>query len=331
MPTEEGSINSNTDRQTSRIKPRWMALSVIGILCLGVCIWWFADSKPESTSSSIEDSFILENASFYLFDQGVPQEKVQLNQGKYSPPGNADNGAHVRVDSKVQFADLDGDQDIDASAILEWVDNSGDKYSSWRALYFWLWDDNKVVPVKWPGAWQWNCVTKDQPKGGALSITSPASPFGVVIERNTNNLCGDDILDKKARTDASYFIGVKKGYPVVTAGQDLALATESCTGGDSDDPASSLKYTNITDTLKSDPRVQPFKNAPVVDGPRPPKKSPSKPTAQAPKIEYMIDKEFEPSDRYLRVHDGFVPVVIVWGYDYQGCGWASWDNVKKLL
>lgn len=101
-----------------------------------------APMQEAALDKGIED-FDFANTTFT--DSGG--NEYALEEGRYVPPDipeGRDEGYHLTA---TEFADVDGDNDLDAATMLEWWPNAG---GITYTANLWLWDGDKAVQVEYP-------------------------------------------------------------------------------------------------------------------------------------------------------------------------------------
>ncbi|GAA4915310.1 hypothetical protein LX16_4211 [Stackebrandtia albiflava] len=300
-----------TAEQTVRreLRPSTVVFRVLIAMALVALVGWWVWPEPEPPPSGIDQVFRLDEAEFHLLDQGIPTDPARLNGGVYYPSGI--DGPYMRATGEPTYADLDGDDDWDAAAVLEWTDPA-DESRSWRAVYFWLWDDGEVVTVKWPAAWLWNCVNAGFSDEREFGPSNRVAPAGVMVERFEANTCDDERTEPVRSRPVP--VAVEDGVPVVKYTADFTTATEMCPGGMPAADRTGLELVDITGVTPA--LVQPVPGAAEVEGV----------LEDLGEFTVEIAVGDPPTAEYLELHNGYVTALVDWD-GLTGCGWVEWEAV----
>ncbi|ADD45763.1 hypothetical protein [Stackebrandtia nassauensis] len=154
------------------------------------------DAAPISEAAMDEgiEKFDFENATF----TDEAGSEVELTDGRFLPPGlpeDSNEGYHLNA---TEYADVDGDRDLDAAILLEWQPNAGHTTSY---VYLWLWDGDKATQVEYP-------VTNGYYSSvGGLK----AAKNGFTVETTA---APPDISSNDEPVKETITIGVEDGFPV---------------------------------------------------------------------------------------------------------------------
>lgn len=277
-----------------------------------------SDNSARHSSSellTVETGFDLENASFYLAPDNRPYylfgdkypfdladrkkpQKVQLTDGVYYPPDASGNDPHMRIDpdNEPEYQDLDGDGNRDAVAVLEWVDESHEPYTSWKGAFIWLWSGDQATPVNDMAAWQWwNC-----PGDAVFEL----HPYGRV-HQDGDASCDGDEHGNVGEIGSSPSKQVVDG--TVVDRQHNAPVGNCGVFHTYEDDETYVIDTDLT------PRVKPDRNAdPVDEG-----------------FEELHLRLGPDPDRSL--YGGWILARVIWPEGVPGCGWVHWDDIGDDL
>jgi hypothetical protein len=291
-------------------------LSAVAVVSLTACQGHGGNEKKDGPAGIAEvlTAKTIRNASFAMSEQGLPGPLMQLDDGDFYPSGTGGDDPHMTVASDPMYADLDGDGDDDAVAILEWA--AGDEnYTGWKGVYAWQWVNEAAVPFDRPLAWQWNCADKtDEPLAVEIPGKSIDQP-GVLVNQRTSNTCGD--AAKHNTLSGKALIGVVDDVPVrysvfgtgLRASAVAYGATTTCARNTAADESGMAQADG-----HGEPLLAPEDGAP--------------PVSHTEKIDSMKLWSGELADsEQVKLRNGYVPVVVTWsGIEGYSCGWLKWET-----
>ncbi|HEY1176027.1 MAG TPA: hypothetical protein VGF17_07705 [Phytomonospora sp.] len=196
------------------------------------------------------------------------------------------------------YADVDGDNDLDAAAVIENEGDSAEDIDPWEFVQVWLYEPSskRAEPLEFEATWQWTC--SELP---TLSLDVDASlPNYFEVTRADANWCDDGF-----HSSEKIHVEVKDGE-VVQYDDGHYSAVVNCR----DDVNSTGLETKDVYGL-SDPLFHPDSSSKVV--------------AQDSEFTKMV--VYYAKDTKTDINNGFAYGVISFTDGSLGCGWVPWDVV----
>ncbi|ADD45973.1 hypothetical protein Snas_6357 [Stackebrandtia nassauensis DSM 44728] len=337
-------------------KRRWPVVAGVVVMLLVLCLvaylgGWFA-SKPdpggsqpsaEVSAEDMEIDFDLKSAAFYLPPDNRPYylygdkyrfdlddrepavEPVRFTDGLYYPTeGDSGDEPHMRLaeGTKPIFTDVNGDSNTDVVATLEFTGTPEKRYTAWKGVFIWLWNDGKVVPVKHPAAWQW----MDCPGESDLTVKRDGLSGLPLVTRSGDGNCDGEKNDSQGENPPPQTVFVQDGVPVSIG--HATSAVDRCYFFDM-----YKKDANYVVTKEVPVRLAPDPDAAEIDGTVLVPGEGGKVTDTGEKqtidrIELRIGKKPD-----KKLYDGWIPANLVWSGANEpiSCGWVNWDDIGKKL
>ncbi|MGH8878656.1 MAG: hypothetical protein ACRD0P_15160 [Stackebrandtia sp.] len=228
-------------KRSARLVPAVLALGLaVGLAACGDKDSPKDDSHDKPVDKGIKD-FDFGNATVRNRDG----EDLEFKDGHHTVEGyegkKDDEGRTVgwNIVEGPEFADIDGDNDLDAALVYEWVPAGG---QSVFTAYVWTWDKDKATQVHHPiEGGNYGKVSGLKPKKDGFEVTTVSRPYNAPAYE----------LDGEEET---FTIGLKDGYPVQT--EPVFGAVDRCVRHDEDPPGA-----------RGDgalPRVAPNEDAPAI-------------------------------------------------------------------
>ncbi|GLZ82063.1 hypothetical protein Afil01_68700 [Actinorhabdospora filicis] len=269
-----------------------VAIIVGAVVVLGASVYfgvnWLNKDKdgdpavagPSPSQSAVTDQGVrtvdLKNAKVYI--------KGELTAFKEGKAGDFVVSAKDPV-----YADLDGDGDEDAAALVEYA---GSAAQPWSQILIWIWDGKEARPIAFEASWQWGC-------GTLPPLAMSAGKGGLSVVRSVANVCGGD-----AATE-TITVAMAGNVPVEVIGPHHS-ATTRCRVA----PAAASAVADVTG--KAEPLALNASNAPKL--------------AQAGEVS-KLEVHHQPKPD-TKLDNGYAIAVITWADGQpQGCGWVPWSAV----
>ncbi|MBB6035239.1 serine/threonine protein kinase [Phytomonospora endophytica] len=234
-------------------------------------------------------------------DEGIKQ--VDLDNADVSllqEPGTLSNGESglYSLSGEPVYADVDGDNDLDAAAVIENAGDSAEDLDAWEFVQVWLYEPSskRAEPLYFEATWQWTC--SELP---TLSLDVDAAlPNHFEVTRADANWCDDGF-----HSSEQIHVEVKDGE-VVQYDDGHYSAVVNCR----DDVNSTGLETKDVYGL-SDPLFHPDSSSKVV--------------AQDSEFTKMV--VYYAKDTSTDINNGYAYGVISFTDGTLGCGWVPWDVV----
>lgn len=269
-----------------------VAIIVGAVVVLGASVyfgvnWLNKDSGADPTVAGPSPS------QSAVTDQGV--RKVDLKNAKVyvkgEPTAFKDGKAgdfQVAAKDPV-YADLDGDGDEDAAALVEYT---GTAAQPWSQILLWIWDGKEAKPIAFEASWQWGCAQLPP-------LAMSAGKGGLSVTRSVANVCGGDAASE------TILVSMAGNVPVEVIGPHHS-ATTRCRVA----PAAASAVADVTG--KAEPLALNATGAPKL--------------AQAGEIA-KLEVHHQPKPD-TKLDNGYAIAVITWADGQpQGCGWVPWSAV----
>ena len=246
-----------------------------------------ADPDPTPTEAPVDEG--IKDVDLRNADVSLLQTPGTLSDGK--------SGLY-RLDDQAVYADVDGDGDLDAAAVIEYVGDSAEEFDPWEFVQVWLYDasSKRAEPVDFEATWQWTCDELTP-----LSLDVDASlPRQFEITRADSNFC-----DGGFHSTETIHVEVKDDE-VVQNDDDHLSAVINCRD---DVNSSGLETEDVYG--KSDPLFHPDASSGVV--------------AQSSEFSKMVVYYAKGTD--TTINNGYAYGVITFNDGELGCGWVPWSVV----
>lgn len=196
------------------------------------------------------------------------------------------------------YVDIDGDNDLDAAAIIQFKGSGDEGDKPWEFVHVWLYESKtkEAEPIEFEATWQWTCTELR-----ALSLTAnPQFPNTFEIKRSDYNYCdGRNHGTETIHVEAS-------GTTPVRNDNGHRSAVINCLG---DVGVTGLDIADVTG--KADPLYLPQAGAGKV--------------AEKTAIKKMQVYYTKPIDS--TINHGYAYAVVTFSDGKTGCGWVPWTVV----
>lgn len=127
--------------------------------------------------------------------------EYQLKDGDYTEKGFEGTDVGLHLEGSPKFADVDGDDDLDAAVVYEWIPAAG---AGTMSAYVWTWDGERAKQVEYPirGGNDGKLSGLKADKGG-FTITAVSRPYNAPASEQ----------DGERET---FTFALEKGFPVQT-------------------------------------------------------------------------------------------------------------------